>query len=426
MVRGADGAVMRARRPGMHPVRIADGARTEVLFHEPLEQVVRARSRYALAFQRSGERPGLLRHAILPVDTRTRLTQLTNGWADWTDGSERIGVAIMLQHTLERGWIEEEVDEILEGWGAFARAHLLDDSAAPRRGSQQHHVGIRLYDSPWLARFFLRRHRWARHDEDLELAARILERGLELGIGRVLTIGFTEVLLDVATALEAAGQRERAERLREGLVCSAHHFVELGIDLPGHEVAYEQSMVAPLLSLLTGAYRLTGEAGLLEAIRERLPWLLAFSGPQPHARLHGIAIRHWDGYWFGQRRQWGDVFPPLLEHPHRERAAAPPRRAAHLGDRPPRRSHPAREHGELLPRRLGDLRVRDAILGGRRPGPLRGPARQRPGLPPRDLDAARGGRVCRDGVSGGAGWTGSRAAHAPLPVVTFQPQDAAA
>ena len=310
MVRGADGAVMRARRPGMHPVRIGDGARTEVLFHEPLEQVVRARSRYALAFQRSGERPGLLRHAILPVDTRTRLTQLTNGWADWTDGSERIGVAIMLQHTLERGWIEEEADEILEGWGAFARAHLLDDSAAPRRGSQQHHVGIRLYDSPWLARFFLRRHRWARHDEDLELAARILERGLELGIGRVLTIGFTEVLLDVATALEAAGQRERAERLREGLVCSAHHFVELGIDLPGHEVAYEQLMVAPLLSLLTGAYRLTGEAGLLEAIRERLPWLLAFSGPQPHARLHGIAIRHWDGYWFGQRRQWGDVFPP--------------------------------------------------------------------------------------------------------------------
>ncbi|GGL61445.1 hypothetical protein GCM10010129_01250 [Streptomyces fumigatiscleroticus] len=41
-----------------------------------------------------------------------------------------------------------------------------------------------------------------------------------------------------------------------------------------HEVAYEQSMVAPLLDLLVDA----------------------------HARLHGIAIRHWDGYWFGADR----------------------------------------------------------------------------------------------------------------------------
>ena len=22
-----------------------------------------------------------------------------------------------------------------------------------------------------------------------------------------------------------------------------------------------------------------------------------------------IGIRHWDGYWFGRERQWGDVFP---------------------------------------------------------------------------------------------------------------------
>jgi hypothetical protein len=23
----------------------------------------------------------------------------------------------------------------------------------------------------------------------------------------------------------------------------------------------------------------------------------------------GIAIRHWDGYWFGRQRLWGDTFP---------------------------------------------------------------------------------------------------------------------
>ncbi|AZQ39116.1 hypothetical protein EJ357_41500 [Streptomyces cyaneochromogenes] len=28
---------------------------------------------------------------------------------------------------------------------------------------------------------------------------------------------------------------------------------------------------------------------------------------RPAARC--IAIRHWDGYWFGTDRPWGDVFP---------------------------------------------------------------------------------------------------------------------
>lgn len=68
-------------------------------------------------------------------------------------------------------------------------------------------------------------------------------------------------------------------------------------------------MVAPLLDLLIDAHRLTQDTQFSRAIEERLPWLLAFSGPQPHVRLHGVAIRHWDGYWFGAQRLWGDVFP---------------------------------------------------------------------------------------------------------------------
>jgi hypothetical protein len=67
--------------------------------------------------------------------------------------------------------------------------------------------------------------------------------------------------------------------------------------------------VAPFLDLLIDAHSLTGDPAFHDAVEERLPWLLAFGGPQPHARLHGVAIRHWDGYWFGAHRLWGDVFP---------------------------------------------------------------------------------------------------------------------
>ncbi|WP_210505972.1 hypothetical protein [Naasia sp. SYSU D00057] len=304
----AGGVRLTAHTPGSYRVSIGADARTEVLFHADLETTVTARSSYVLAHQRTTERQGLLANAIVPVDTSTRLTQATNGWSDWTDGSERIGVALMLHYALARGWVAPEVDDFLEGWSQFARVHLLDGSAAPRRGSQDH-SGTRLYDSPWLARFFVERFRWRRNPDDLELAARILERALELGIGRFLAIGYSEACVAVADRLAEDGQTTRAQQLRNELVRSARYFIAMGTALPAHEVAYEQAMVGPLVSLLIDAHRISGDPDLLPEISTRLRWLLAFGGPQPHARLQGVAIRHWDGYWFGRRRQWGDVFP---------------------------------------------------------------------------------------------------------------------
>lgn len=37
--------------------------------------------------------------------------------------------------------------------------------------------------------------------------------------------------------------------------------------------------------------------------------LKLFNGLQPDYHLYEVAIRHWDGYWFGKRRMYGDTFP---------------------------------------------------------------------------------------------------------------------
>jgi len=54
---------------------------------------------------------------------------------------------------------------------------------------------------------------------------------------------------------------------------------------------------------------LTEEPAYLHAARVQLPCLEAFNGRQPDHRLHDIAIRHWDDYWFGRRRVYGDTQP---------------------------------------------------------------------------------------------------------------------
>ncbi|MEU5871059.1 hypothetical protein AB0A73_05790 [Glycomyces sp. NPDC047369] len=282
------------------------GARTELHFHDDLETVVRRRVDYIARHQIARERPGLLAHAFVPVDVRTKTTHSTNGWHDWSDGSERVAMPLLLQLAALRGWADPAaVGPLLDGWAAFAAAHLLDADATPTRGSLVGQVP-RLYDAPWLAHFFLDRHRLTGDPAALDLAARIIERNFALGGTAHLSITLSETTVAIAAAL---GDTPRADALRTNLIASARHFTGLGRNLPAHEVNYEQSIVAPLIDLLTAAYELTGDQEFLDAAAERLPWLLAFGGPQPHARLHGVAIRHWDGYWFGIERLWGDVFP---------------------------------------------------------------------------------------------------------------------
>ena len=54
---------------------------------------------------------------------------------------------------------------------------------------------------------------------------------------------------------------------------------------------------------------LTGDEKYLKGDESQLPLLESFGGKQPSFHLYDIAIRHWDGYWFGKDRIWGDTFP---------------------------------------------------------------------------------------------------------------------
>ncbi len=302
------GAAITSERPGSYPLHFGD-ARTEVHFHVPVRDAVRRRARYIVDHQRPIDRAGSLAHAFVPVDTRTLLTIDDGGWADWTDGSERVGMAVPLQRARNLGWLVAPFDAVLQGWATFAAEHLIDHSGATRRGSADPSFGTRLYDAPWFAEFFLERFAATRAPTDLALARKILLRVVELGAGTFLAIGYAETASALAHALRLAGDQPASDALRASIITSAEYFLDRGEALPEHEVAYEQSIVAPLLNLLIEAHRLTGDERFLHGLEQRLPWLLAFGGPQPHARLFGIAIRHWDGYWFGLERLWGDTFP---------------------------------------------------------------------------------------------------------------------
>ena len=312
---GESELTVRGSRHGVAYLRINDAttgaeSRTAIAFHYPIRELVELRVRVLLDRHRPWELPEPDRYAFVPRDTETGLTQPTSGWMDWTDGAERLGMPALLQQARLRGWgNESEIDQALRHWAWFARTRLLDEDGTVHRDSAEVEHRPRLYNFPWMAHFFADQYRLYRDERDLDTAARVLERSYQRGAAGHLSIGQPEAVLLVSDLLDQGGDSGRADRLRSWLSASALSFARAGDVLPSHEVNYEQSMVAPLVSLLALVHQRWPDPRLAEALVPAVRWLLAFGGPQPHVRLKDIGIRHWDGFWFGRNRQWGDVFP---------------------------------------------------------------------------------------------------------------------
>jgi hypothetical protein len=305
------GFAARSDEPGVKHIDVVRGAarsRIAVLFHRPVRQIVEQRIDFIIRHQRASERGPDRSGAFLPYDNESGLTMNGGDWRDWSDCRERLAMPILLQTARLRGWGDAgKIDASLLEYDRFFRANIVDAKGNVAEDSYHRHPD-RLYNFPWAAAYVLNRYRLIKERGDLLLAAAIFDRYYERGGTRFLAF-VAETITDIIAECEAAGEGKIAGRLRGRLIDHADYFIGLGTDLPKHEVHYEQSVVAPLVQLLEAAYCIQPDTRYAAALKERIPWLLAFAGCQPHVRLRHIPIRHWDGYWFGRNRQWGDTMP---------------------------------------------------------------------------------------------------------------------
>jgi hypothetical protein len=308
--RTSEGFEVRTRKSGEYHIDVITPSgtmRIGVLFHRPVRDLVLRRIDYILQHQRAVDRDPSRRGALLPIDTTTQLRLEAGAWPDWSDGRERIGMPILMQGARRRGWGNKDaLDEALHSFAAFARRHLVREDGLVVENSYVPNPH-RLYNFPWFAEFFVNQYQIYGDRNDAELAARIMEAYYRRGGGKYLA--FVDCIEAVIDSLNEGGDVRRGERLRRLFLKHVDYYLGIGTDLPSHEVNYEQSMVAPLVLLAVWAARLSGEDRYLDAAIRLLPWLEAFAGEQPHIRLRHVPIRHWDGFWFGRERLWGDVFP---------------------------------------------------------------------------------------------------------------------
>ena len=76
-----------------------------------------------------------------------------------------------------------------------------------------------------------------RDEHDLDMALKIADRAAEIGGEHFLSIEFAETSAALARTLKRISREEDAQRVLDRVVTSADYFLELGIDLPYHEVS---------------------------------------------------------------------------------------------------------------------------------------------------------------------------------------------
>ena len=250
-----------------------------------------------------------LQGAYLPYDNEEKILVCTSE-NDFNAGRERTGMGVLIARALQQNLLKdrEKAEQSLREYHAFYLRELVNASTGlVCNCSGKDNSYFRLYNYPWAVTFFLECWKLWGEKEDLKTAVHITEKFYEQDGFRFYPIEMPIVML--CQELEKAGEQEDLKTVKDLFRRHADQLIEIGTAYPASEVNYEQSIVQPAAEVILQVYEVTGEEKYLRGAEQQIAVLELFDGQQPDYHLHETAIRHWDGYWFGKRRVFGDTFP---------------------------------------------------------------------------------------------------------------------
>lgn len=232
--------------------------------------------------------------------------QYYDQYNDYNAGRERVGMGVIIARYLQK----HKDEKLYEQWQAYD-AYVLRELFNPKTGEvfndYGHRFYFRLYNYPWLINYFYEVYKLTQENKYVEYMDKAFRKFYQEGGTHFYPIGWhfsrwLPVIQDVKGKTTAQFWLEKIEQHADTLA-------SVGLDYPAHEVNYEQSIVAPAVSVLLEAYMITEKQEYLNEAKKHLAVLELFNGFQPDHHLNQVAIRHWDGYWFGKRKVLGDTFP---------------------------------------------------------------------------------------------------------------------
>ncbi|KAK6193374.1 hypothetical protein LQW54_012527 [Pestalotiopsis sp. IQ-011] len=231
--------------------------------------------------------------------------------SDRNSGRERLGMGVLMsRHLVNSG--DADLEASLVDYYRFVCTHLQRDDGFVYNGPDADRR--RVYNFPWVAQLHVQ---IAKLDLALpdDLASPTPLQRFMLTLESMYANGATDTypigvpIYEDLAVLGSAGNETALDRALELFVAHGERIAEIGTNYPAGEVNYEQSLVAPAAIIPLELYLYTGNKSWITVADPHFDLLVQFGGRQPDYHLHDVAIRHWDGYWLGKDRTWGDVFP---------------------------------------------------------------------------------------------------------------------
>lgn len=298
------------QRLGDHTFILKYGDRetiTQFFVQIPFRELARKRAEFITQKQQF-HRPGdSLDGAYLIYDNQDKCLVYDEIFSDYNASRERLVMGLFIAKYLQYDYDEKMYASLMKYYKFVAREFFDEESGAVYNAVGKNPARKRLYNAPWMSVFMLEMYHLTGDDVYLDRMFKLLCVYYEIGGERFYPNGLS--MFETVEALKEAGKMKQAEELTAMYQKHVDTIIEIGISYPEHEVRYEQTIVTPAVTLIAQMYQITHDPKLIEECHKQLMILEKFNGRQPSHLMNDLAVRHWDGYWFGKRMLYGDTFP---------------------------------------------------------------------------------------------------------------------
>lgn len=279
-----------------------------VLRIESIDRLIAKRANFIVSNQQLNDTSDARCGAYMVYDNETHSIYKNNDKrkaSDVNEGRERVGMGVFLAMYLQKH-PDSTLQASLERYCRFVRYKLQrPDYSVPSSidgGGRK-----RVYNYPWVTQLYLEMYQLTNQKSYLIDFYRTLRKYFVDSNHTYYAIGVP--IQKGLIALKKEGMQAAYDSILADGKLTAENFLRTSLFYPRHEVNYEQSIVAPSVVFLLEMYQITNDVRYLKEGEKQLRALEAFGGNQPDYHLNNIALRHWDGYWFGKYKYWGDVMP---------------------------------------------------------------------------------------------------------------------
>lgn len=274
----------------------------------PFDELVKRRVHFIVDNQQYDRAGDSLDGAYLIYDNQDKCLIYDEVFSDYNATRERLVMGLLVAKYVQYYPDDKKVyDSLMKYYRFVAREFFDEETGTVYNAVGKNPTAKRLYNAPWMSVFVMEMYKVTGEEKYLEMMVKLLRVYYSIGGEKFYPNGLS--LYETVDVLRRAGMTAEADEILGYYKIHVGNIVKNGIAYPEHEVRYEQTIVTPAVNMIAQLYLLTGDKSLITECAKHIDVLERFNGCQPSHYLNDLAIRHWDGYWFGKRMIYGDTFP---------------------------------------------------------------------------------------------------------------------